>query len=48
MENTIRLPVFKGVGKENPEQFLFVVKAVWEAHRVTNNNVKKATLVSML
>jgi len=48
MENTIKLPVFKGVGSENLEQFYFVVKAVWEMHRVTDDNVKKATLVSAL
>lgn len=40
--------MFKGVGNEELDQFWFVVKAVWEAQGVTNNNIKKTTLVSML
>jgi len=48
MENEIKLPVFKGVGNKDPDQFWFVVRAVWEAHGVTDDNIKKATLVSAL
>ena len=48
MANAIKLPVFKGAGSENPEQFWFIVRAVWEAHGVTDDNIKKATLVSAL
>ena len=44
----INLPVFKGEGSEEPEQFWFVVRAVREAHGVTEDNIKKATLVSAL
>ena len=40
--------VFKGVGNEDPDQFWFVVKAVWEVQEVMNDNIKKATLVSAL
>ena len=48
MTSTIQLPVFKGAGNEDPEQFWFMVAAVWEAHGVTDDNIKKATLVSTL
>jgi len=48
MENAIKLPMFKGVGSEDPEQFWSIVSVVWEAHEVTDNNIKKATLVSAL
>jgi hypothetical protein len=36
------------VGNEDPDQFWFVVKVVWEAQGVTDDNIKKATLVSAL
>jgi len=48
MANTIKLPVLRGVGNEDPNQFWFVLREVWEAQGVTDNNIKKATLVSML
>ena len=48
MASMIKLPIFRGVGNEDPDQFWFVVRAVWEAHRVTDDNIKKATLVSAL
>ena len=44
----MKLPMFKGVGNEDPDQFWFVVKVVWEAQGVTDDNIKKATLVSTL
>ena len=46
MVSVIKLPVFRGVGSEDPDQFWFIVRAVWEAHEVTDLNIKKATLVS--
>lgn len=46
--STIKLPVFRRVGNEDPNQFWFVLRAVWEAHEVTDDNIKKATLVSAL
>jgi len=46
--SAIQLPVFKGAGSEDPEQFWFVVTIVWEVHGVTDNNIKKDTLVSTL
>jgi len=48
MASTIKLLVFKGLGNEDPDQFWFVVRAVWEVQGVTNENIKKETLVSAL
>jgi len=43
----IKLPIFRGVGNEDLNQFYFVVRAIWEAQGVTDENIKKARLVSM-
>jgi len=48
MVSAIKLLVFRGVGNEDPNQFWFVVRAVWEAQGVMDDNIKKATLVSTL
>ena len=48
MERAIKLPVFKGVGNEYPDQFWFVIKVIWEAQGVTNETIKKVMLVSTL
>ena len=48
MASTIKLPVFRGVGNEDLDQFWYVVRVVWEAQGVTDENIKKATLVSTL
>jgi len=48
MENSVKLPLFKGLGNQDLDQFWFVVKVVWEAQGVTNDHMKKATLVSSL
>ena len=40
--------MFKGVGNEDPDQFWFVVRAIWEAQGVIDDNIKIATLVSTL
>lgn len=48
MANTIKLPVFKRVGNEDLNQFSFVVKVVWEAQGVMDDNIKKETSVSAL
>jgi len=48
MASTIKFPVFKGLGNEDLDQFWFVVKVVWELQGVTDDNIKKATLVSAL
>lgn len=48
MENTVKFPLLKGLGNEDPYQFWFVVRAVWEAQGVTDDHIKKVTLVSAL
>ena len=45
MASAIKLPVFRGVGNEDPDQFWFVVRAVWEAHGVTDDNIKNEPYV---
>lgn len=48
MMNFVKLPIFKGIVNEDPDQFWFVAKAIWEAQDIINNKMKKATLVSAL
>ena len=38
--------MFKGMGNEDLDQCWFFVKAVWEAHGIMDDQMKKATLVS--
>jgi len=42
MLNTMKLPVFKGLGSEDPDQFWFVAKAMWTAQQITDDNINKA------
>jgi len=48
MASVIKVPIFRGIGNEDPDQFWFVVTAVWEAQGVMDDNIKKATLMSTL
>jgi len=48
MENPIKLPVFKGKGNEDLDQFWFIIKVVWEALGIADDHMKKVTLVSAL
>lgn len=48
MASAFKLPLFRGVRNEEPDQFQFVVKVVWEAQGIMDDNIKKATLVSAL
>ena len=48
MASAIKLPVFRGVGNEDPDQFWFVIRAVWEAQGVVDDNIKKEMLVNAL
>ena len=41
-------PLFKGLGNEDPDQFWFIVKSIWEAQGVTDDHMKKETLVCAL
>ena len=36
------------MGSEELGRFWFVIKSVWDTQGITNNNIKKATLVSAL
>jgi len=48
MASTMKFPMFKGLRNEDPDQFWFVVRVVWEAQGVTDDNINKVTLVSAL
>lgn len=48
MASAIKLPVSRGIGNEEPDTFWFMVKAVLEAQGITDDNIKKANLVSAL
>ena len=48
MVNTVKFPLFKGLGNEDPDQFWFIVRAVWEAQGVIDDHIKEVTLVSAL
>lgn len=36
MVNTMKMPIFKGMGTKDPEQFLFVTYAIWKAQQITD------------
>ena len=48
MANIVKLPLFKGLGNEDPNQFWFILKVVWVAKGVTDDHIKKETLVNAL
>lgn len=48
MGSAVKLPVFMGAGNEEPGQFWFMVRAIWETQGITDENIKNATLVSVL
>jgi len=48
MASEIKLQVFKGVANKDQDLFWLVVKAIWEAQGVTEDNMKKEVLVSTL
>jgi len=48
MASTIQLPVFKGAGGKDPEQFWFLLTSVWNGQQIVDDNITKATLVSAL
>lgn len=48
MASAIKLMVFKGVGNEDPYQFWFMVRVVWEVQGVMDDNIKKEMFVSTL
>ena len=38
----IKLPIFKGTGSEDPEQFWFLCEVVWNAKKIIDPNVRAA------
>lgn len=48
MADDIKLPVFKGTGLEDLEQFLFLCEAVWTTKHINDENIKKKQLVMTL
>lgn len=48
MASVIKKLVFIGVGNEDPDQFWFMVRAIWESQGVMDDNIKIDTLVSAL
>ena len=44
----MKLPLFKGLGNEDPDQFWFFVWDIWEAQGVIDDHINKATVVSAL
>ena len=46
MHDDIKLPIFKGTGSEDPEQFWFLCEAVWTTKNITDQDTKRAQLVT--
>jgi hypothetical protein len=44
VDNTLRLPEFKGVGSEDPEQHLFVCETVWAAKNIQDDACKNCAV----
>jgi len=42
MENTMKLPIFIGIGSEYTEQLWFVANTVWTLQQIIDDNIKKA------
>jgi len=48
MANAMKMPIFKGVGREVPEQFWFVAYVMWIAQQITDDHLNKVQLVTVL
>ena len=46
VNDDIKLPVFKGTGSEDLEHFWFLYKAVWTAKNITDQNTRRAQLIT--
>ena len=46
VHDDIKLPIFKGTGSEDPEQFLFLCEAMWTATNITDIDVRRAQLIT--
>jgi hypothetical protein len=48
MADEMRLPIFKGDGSEDPDQYRFLYKVVWSIKKVTDEAVKRAQFSTSL
>ena len=46
VNDDIKLPIFKGTGSEDPEQFWFLCEAVWTAKNIMDQNTRRTQLVT--
>ena len=46
MNDDIKLPVFKGTGSKDPEQFWFLCEAMWTAKNITDQDTRRVQLVT--
>ena len=46
VNDDIKLPVFKGTGSKDPEQFWFLCEFVWTAKSITDENTRRAQLIT--
>ena len=46
VNDDIKLPVFKGTGSEDPEQFWFLCETMWIAKNITDQDTRRAQLVT--
>ena len=46
VNDDIKLPVFKGTGSEDLEQFWFLCEAVWNAKNIMDQDVRRAQLIT--
>ena len=46
LADDIKLPIFKGTGSEDPEQFWFLCEAVWTAKGITDLDLRTAQLIT--
>lgn len=44
----IKLPIFGGLGSEDPHQLWFVANSIWTSREITSDDLKKAQLVTTL
>ena len=46
LADDIKLPIFKGMGSEDPEQFWFLCEAVWNAKKIADPDVRATQLIT--
>ena len=46
LHDDIKLPVFKGIGSEDPKQLWFLCEAVWTAKNFIDQDTKRVQLVT--